>query len=86
MYLRHAMVELSAENRRSLDAPELCALGIDDTEVAYQVSEFYEPSAELGLRHDDPALAIDWPRPVAAISPMDAAWPFHSIARVSGPS
>ena len=33
----------------------------DDTEVFYQVSEFYNPEAYRGLRWDDPAFGIDWP-------------------------
>jgi dTDP-4-dehydrorhamnose 3,5-epimerase len=78
-YLHHFGVELSADNRRALYVPELFAHGYqtlaDDTEVLYQVSEFYTPGQERGLRHDDPLLAIDWPLPVSVISPKDAAWP-----------
>ena len=48
---------------------------VDDTEVLYQVSGSYEPTAERGLRYDDPALGITWPLPVAVISDKDAAWP-----------
>jgi dTDP-4-dehydrorhamnose 3,5-epimerase len=47
----------------------------DDTELLYQVSHFYTPSAEGGLRYDDPVLRIEWPRPMAVISDKDAAWP-----------
>jgi dTDP-4-dehydrorhamnose 3,5-epimerase len=47
----------------------------DDTEVLYQVTGSYQPSAERGLRHDDPALGIEWPLPVTVISEKDAAWP-----------
>jgi dTDP-4-dehydrorhamnose 3,5-epimerase len=78
-YLRHIAVELSASNRRALFVPELCATGYqtlaDNTEVAYQVSEFYTPEAERGLRHDDPVLGIRWPLPVSAISDKDTSWP-----------
>jgi dTDP-4-dehydrorhamnose 3,5-epimerase len=72
-------IELTAENRRALYVPEGCAHGFqtlaDDTEVMYQVSAFYAPGAEGGVRHDDPAFAIRWPLPVSVISPKDAAWP-----------
>jgi dTDP-4-dehydrorhamnose 3,5-epimerase len=72
-------VELSAENRRALYVPEGFAHGFqtlaDDTEVLYQVSAFYTPGAEGGLRHDDPAFAVRWPLPVSVISPKDAGWP-----------
>ena len=78
-YLRHFGVELGAESRRALYVPGLFAHGFltltDDAEVTYQVSEFYTPKAERGLRYDDPALAIDWPVPVAVLSDKDLAWP-----------
>jgi dTDP-4-dehydrorhamnose 3,5-epimerase len=85
-YLRHVAVELSAANRRQLYIPQQCAAGYqtlaDDTEVAYQVSEFYTPGTERGLRHDDPILGIAWPLPVAEISPKDLAWPLLSPEEV----
>ena len=81
-YLQHVSVELTAANRRQLFIPELCAAGYqtlaDDTEVTYQVSEFYTPETERGMRYDDPVLGIDWPLPVSAISTKDAAWPLLS--------
>lgn len=40
-----------------------------------QVSEFYAPQHELGLRYDDPALAIPWRLPVTEVSNKDAGWP-----------
>jgi dTDP-4-dehydrorhamnose 3,5-epimerase len=87
-YLRHVAVELSAANRRALYIPELFATGYqtlaDDTEVSYQVSEFYTPEAARGLRHDDPAIGIRWPLPVTEISPKDAAWPL--IGEPGGPA
>ncbi len=48
----------------------------DDTEAFYLVSTPYAPDAEGGLRFDDPALAIQWPRPPEIISAKDAAWPY----------
>lgn len=78
-YLQHVGVELSSDNRRALYVPELFAHGFqalsDGAEVTYQVSEFYTPGAERGLRHDDPRLGIHWPLPVAELSEKDAAWP-----------
>jgi dTDP-4-dehydrorhamnose 3,5-epimerase len=72
-------VELSADTHRMLYVPEGFAHGFltleDDTEVTYQVSAFYTPGAEGGLRHDDPALAIDWPAAVRVISAKDRSWP-----------
>lgn len=78
-YLGHISVELTADNRRMLYVPPLFAHGYqtlnDGTEVTYQVSETYTPSAEAGLRYDDPALGLTWPLPVTVISPKDASWP-----------
>jgi dTDP-4-dehydrorhamnose 3,5-epimerase len=71
-------VELTEENRRMLYVPEGFAHGFqtlaDGTETFYQVSEFYAPGAEGGVRYDDPAFGIEWPREVTVISPKDAAW------------
>lgn len=57
--------ELTAENRRMLYVPEGFAHGFetleDDTEVFYQISEFYAPRSEGGVRWNDPAFAIRWP-------------------------
>src|SRR6266542_3075316 len=65
-YLRHVGVELTAANRRSLYVPEHFAHGFqtlaDDTEVFYHMSGLYTPDGEAGLRFDDPALGITWPR------------------------
>jgi dTDP-4-dehydrorhamnose 3,5-epimerase len=78
-YLRHHALVLSAENRRAIYVPDGCANAFltleEDTEAIYQVSEFYTPGAERGVRWDDPALAISWPIPVEVISDKDASWP-----------
>ena len=79
-YLRHVGVVLDADERHALYVPEGCAHGYltlqADCEVVYQVSEFYTPGVEGGLRWDDPALAIAWPAEVRVISEKDAAWPY----------
>lgn len=83
-YLQHVAVELSAQNRTALYVPPVCAHGyltlVDDTEVSYQVSTAYTPGAERGVRHDDPALGIDWPHPVVSLSDKDARWPLLSAS------
>lgn len=57
-------VELTSENRKMLYIPEGMAHGfqtlVDDTEVFYQMSEFYHPESARGIRWDDPALKIVW--------------------------
>ena len=85
-YLRHFAIELSDENRRALYVPEMFAHGFltlaSDTEVVYQMSEFYTPGFERGLRYDDPAFGIEWPMAVTEISDKDAAWPLLDRAGV----
>jgi dTDP-4-dehydrorhamnose 3,5-epimerase len=82
-YLRHVAVELTAENRRALYVPPLFAHGYltltDGAEVVYQVGAAYTPGVERGLRHDDPALGIEWPAPVEVISDKDASWPLLEL-------
>jgi dTDP-4-dehydrorhamnose 3,5-epimerase len=71
--------ELTADNGRMLYVPEGFAHGYltlaDESEVAYLVSYPYTPGAEGGLRYDDPAFGVAWPREVAVLSDKDAAWP-----------
>lgn len=58
--------ELAAENRKMLYIPEGMAHGFqtleDKTEVFYQMSEFYHPQSARGVRWNDPAFEIDWPK------------------------
>jgi dTDP-4-dehydrorhamnose 3,5-epimerase len=71
--------ELCMENGRQLYVPEGFAHGYqtltDDVEVSYLISTFYVPEASWGIRHDDPAVQIAWPLPIAAISDKDRSWP-----------
>jgi len=73
-------VELTADNRRMLYVPEGFAHGYqtlaDDTEVTYQVSAFYAPDVERGLRWNDSAFGIEWPiTDNVTLSEKDKAWP-----------
>jgi len=72
-------IELSADSRRMVYLPEGIAHGFqtltDRSEVFYQISEFFEPSAARGVRWDDPAFGIEWPPGQRIISPRDLAYP-----------
>lgn len=76
-------VELSADNYRMLYVPESFAHGFitlaDHTEAIYQVSQFYTPQAERGLRYNDPTFAIEWPIEVRVISEKDRNWPDYRL-------
>ena len=79
-YMQWFGVELSAGNRRQLYVPRNFAHGyqtlVDDTEVTYNVSEFYVPEAERGIRWNDPAFSIGWPQSTElTISAKDLNWP-----------
>jgi dTDP-4-dehydrorhamnose 3,5-epimerase len=77
--LQWVAVNLSADNRSALFVPEGFAHGFqtleDRSEVLYQVSEFYSPEHERGLRWNDPAFAINWPIAATIISERDQNHP-----------
>ena len=58
-----------------LYVPEGFALGFetleDNTEVFYQMSEFYIPSADRGIRWNDPAFGITWPESPCQMAERD---------------
>lgn len=64
-YKGYFSLELSAENHRMLYIPGGLAHGFQtlepDTEVFYQMSEFYTPGYSRGVRWDDEAFGISWP-------------------------
>lgn len=74
-YKQWVAVELTAENYRMLYVPEGFAHGFqtlkDDTEVFYQMSEFYHPECARGVRWDDEAFGIEWPQSVLILSDKD---------------
>ena len=80
-FLRWIAAELTAENRKMLYVPENFAHGYqtlaDNTEVFYQVSQFYSPESEQGLRYNDPTFGIKWPMDVQVISHKDRSWPHY---------
>jgi dTDP-4-dehydrorhamnose 3,5-epimerase len=76
-------VKLTADNRQMLFIPEGFAHGFqtleDDTEVFYQMSEFYAPDYAKGVRWDDPAFDISWPADERIISERDRSYPDFSL-------
>ena len=73
-------IELHEGNGCMLYVPRGCAQGyltlVDDTEMYYHTTEFYHPESASGVRYDDPAFGIAWPREVAVISRQDREWPY----------
>jgi dTDP-4-dehydrorhamnose 3,5-epimerase len=74
-FKRWVGVVLTAEKRNMVYVPEGFAHGFltleDNTEVFYQMSEFYNAESARGLRWNDPAFLISWPEKVEVISERD---------------
>jgi len=72
-------IELTEDNCRMLYVPKGFAHGFqtlsNNTEVFYQMSEFYHPESSRGVRWNDPAFGIQWPEGGRAIlSERDRSW------------
>jgi dTDP-4-dehydrorhamnose 3,5-epimerase len=78
-YGGHIAETLSADNGKMLYIPEGFAHGFqtlaDDTEIFYQMTEFYHAEAARGVRWDDPVFAIAWPAGERIILPRDREYP-----------
>lgn len=80
-YGAHVARDLSAERLEMLWVPPGFAHGfvtlVPDTEVTFKTTAYYAPQAEIGVRWDDPDLAIDWgiSPDAATISDQDRALP-----------
>jgi len=76
---RHFAAVLTADNHRALYVPEGFAHGFltlaADSEVLYQMSEYYHPEASRGVRWNDPAFGVVWPDSPIVISDRDSRYP-----------
>lgn len=72
-------VELSQDNYKMFYVPEGFAHGFltltDNVEVYYNVTAFYTPGAERGIRWNDKAFNIKWPMEPGVISKKDREHP-----------
>jgi dTDP-4-dehydrorhamnose 3,5-epimerase len=75
---RWLATDLVASDARQLYVPEGFAHGFqtleDDVEVSYQLSDYYDPEAEFGVRWNDPRFGIDWPIDEVVISERDRSF------------
>lgn len=64
-YLQYFGIDLTAETHAAMYVPPLMAHGFqtlaDDTEVLYQMSDFFAPELAFGVRWNDSAFEIRWP-------------------------
>jgi len=78
-FKRHFAVELSAENHRMLYIPEDFAHGFqtleDNAEVFYQMAQRYSAEHARGVRWNDPAFGIEWPKSERIIIERDRNYP-----------
>jgi len=68
-------VELDEKKCEILYVPEGFALGFqtlsENTELFYQMSEYYHPEKSGGIKWDDPKIQIKWPLECSTISKKD---------------
>jgi len=78
-YMHHYAVELDEARGAALYIPPGVAHGFltlaDDSQVLYMMTERYRPELGDGVRFDDPAFSIRWPREVVAIAQRDRDYP-----------
>jgi dTDP-4-dehydrorhamnose 3,5-epimerase len=86
-HTHHFAVELTAADCRALYIPAGFAHGFvtlaDDTDVLYQMSEYYAPGAARGVRWNDPAFGIPWPVAEPILHERDAHYPDYVPERVA---
>ena len=74
-----ASTTLSAANFRQMYVPPGCAHGFcvmsPVAQVQYKCTALYDPSDELGIAYNDPALAIPWPVREPIVSDRDRRHP-----------
>lgn len=68
-------VNLSDDNRQQLYVPPGYAHGFcvvsESADVVYKCTSLYKPEDEVGVRWDDPEIAIDWPVSNPTVSEKD---------------
>jgi len=83
-YMQWSSFELNEENRRSIHIAPGCANAFltleDESLIHYYCSQPYTPSAERGIRYNDPAFGFDWPFDPVVISEKDMNHPDYQQA------
>jgi dTDP-4-dehydrorhamnose 3,5-epimerase len=77
-YLEWEAFSLTAANRTTLYIPAGLAHGFqtleDNSEVFYQMSEFYSPEHARGVAWNDPTVGIEWPIENPVVSGKDRGY------------
>jgi dTDP-4-dehydrorhamnose 3,5-epimerase len=78
-FRQYCAVELSEHNGKMFYIPAGFAHGFqtlaDNTEICYQMSQFYSPEHARGVRWNDPAFGIPWPQDERTILERDQGYP-----------
>jgi dTDP-4-dehydrorhamnose 3,5-epimerase len=76
---RFVAVTLTADNFRQCYIPRGFAHGFcvvsPTAQVEYKCTDLYDPSSEIGIAWNDPAIAIPWPIPEPLLSARDSRHP-----------
>lgn len=85
-FMQWESVELHSDEHRMLYVPEGFALGFqtleDNTELFYQMSQFFMPEFSRGIKWNDESFMISWPLEITVISEKDRSYgPFTPKAR-----
>jgi len=82
-FMKWTSYELSEHNKISIHIPPGCANAFltleDNTLIHYYCSKSYNPSAERGIRYNDPAFNFKWPIEPKIISDKDLSHPSFKI-------
>lgn len=78
-YMKWESFMLDEKNRTSIHIPPGCANAFLTMEpnclIHYYCSQYYESSAERGIRYNDPAFKFEWPHNPEVISDKDLSYP-----------
>jgi dTDP-4-dehydrorhamnose 3,5-epimerase len=78
-FLKWGQIELDSKGLTCIYVPEGFALGFqtleDNTELLYQMSEWYKPKLSKGIIWNDKELGIKWPITMSTISEKDLSLP-----------
>ena len=85
-FLEWTSVKLTSDNYKMIYAPEGFALGFqtleNNTELIYQMSQFYSPEFQRGIKWNDTYFDIKWPLKMTVISNRDTTFPDFKIDRI----
>lgn len=77
-FAQHFAIELTEESRAALFIPPGVAHGFQtlaaDSDVLYMMTDYYRAELADGVRFDDPAFNVQWPRPVTTILERDRTY------------